>query len=136
MAGIATTAVSSRVFSTGAPARSSAPLPPPRSVRDPESLALDLRGDAAEASLPLLEEGERLEVLALAELRPHALADVDLGVGELPQEEVADAHLAAGADEQVRVGDAGGAQVLRDGAGGDAPRVELAALDAPGDGTS
>src|SRR5688572_24103255 len=129
---MATTAVSSRVFSTGAPARSPAPLPPPRSVCDPESLALDLRGDATEAPLALLEEGERLQILALAELRPHALADVDLGVRELPEEEVADAHLAAGADEEVRVGDARRAQVLRDGAGGDAPRVELAALDAPG----
>ena len=35
----------------------------------------------------------------------------ELGVGQLPEEEVRDAHLAAGADQQVRVGQARGVEV-------------------------
>src|SRR5947207_3746726 len=36
--------------------------------------------------------------------------DPDLAVGDLPEEEVGDAHLAARADQQIRVRQAGGAE--------------------------
>src|SRR5262249_57969280 len=101
-AGSAMAAVSSRVRSRVALHRA-------------QPLALELGARASEAPLPLLEECQRLEVLALAEVGPQRLRDVHLGVGELPEEEVADAHLAAGADQQVGVGHTLGARMLRDG---------------------
>src|SRR5262249_17981369 len=75
-AGSATAAVSSRVRSRVALHRA-------------QPLALELGARASEAPLPLLEECQRLEVLALAEVGPQRLRDVHLGVGELPEEEVA-----------------------------------------------
>ena len=39
-----------------------------------------------------------------AKVRPKALGDEDLGVGDLPQKIIRDAHLARGADQQVGVG--------------------------------
>src|SRR5262249_60698211 len=91
-------------------------------------LALELGGGATEAALPLLEEGQGLEVLTLGEVWPQRLGDVHLGVRQLPQKEVADAHLAAGANQQVVVGDALGAEVLRHGLLDDLTGRELAAL--------
>ena len=41
------------------------------------------------------------------EVRPEGVAGVELGVGGLPDEEVREALLAAGADDEVRVGQAG-----------------------------
>src|SRR5262245_47422956 len=99
-AGSAMAAVSSRVRSRGALHRA-------------QPLALELGARAPEPPLPLLEERQRLNVLALAEVRPQRLRHVHLGVGQLPEEEVADAHLAAGADQQVGVGHTLRAQVLR-----------------------
>src|SRR5262245_21587928 len=86
-AGIATAAVASLVRSTQ---------------------ALDLGRGPAEAALAPLEVIQCLQVLPLAEVGPQRVGDVQLAVGDLPEIEVADAHLAAGADQQVRVGDAGG----------------------------
>src|SRR5688572_24861762 len=45
----------------------------------------------------------RLQVRNL-EIRPQDVADVNFGVREIPQQEIADAVIAAGADEQVRIG--------------------------------
>src|SRR5262249_26931379 len=67
-------------------------------VRSTQALARRLLRRATEAAMALLEEGQRLEELALAEVRPHGVGHVELGVGELPEEEVADAHLAARPD--------------------------------------
>src|SRR6185503_8499593 len=104
------------------------------SVDGAQPLAVDLLRCSTEASLALLEIGERLEVLTLAEIRPQRVGDVDLGVGELPEEEVADAHLAAGPDEQVRIGDALGGEMVLDRAGVDLVGLELAAPHAARDG--
>jgi hypothetical protein len=43
------------------------------------------------------------------------LGNIQLGVGDLPEQEIADAHLAGGADEQVRIGQAGRVQVRGNG---------------------
>ena len=43
---------------------------------------------------------------------PQDVGEVQLSIGHLPEQEVADARLAAGADEQVHLGHAGGAEVL------------------------
>ena len=41
---------------------------------------------------------------ASSKSRPQRVAEIQLGVGEVPQQEIADALIAAGADEQIRVG--------------------------------
>src|SRR5262245_56379472 len=78
-----------------------------------ESLALALAGgeevllprlDAAVAALPLLEVEDRLEQVATAEVGPEGARHPDLGVRDLPEEEVADPQLPGGADHQVGVG--------------------------------
>ena len=48
----------------------------------------------------------RLVQMLLAEIRPQRVDEHQLGVGALPEQEIADALLAAGADQQVRVGHA------------------------------
>src|SRR6266852_237336 len=53
------------------------------------------------------------------EVGPETVGDEDLGVGDLPEEEVGDALLAGGADDEVRVG-----HVARVELAGDACLVE------------
>src|SRR6266496_1777549 len=57
---------------------------------------------------------ERAEEVDLAERGPVGVAEVELGVGALPEEEAAQALLPRGPDDQVRVGLARGVQVLGD----------------------
>src|SRR5207245_8255333 len=100
----------------------------------PQRFAVGLRGSAAEAWLALLKAGARVEVVALAEVGPQGVGHVHLGVRELPEEEVAEAHLATGADQEVGIRDAVRAEVPGERAGGDLLRVEVAAPHAPRDG--
>src|SRR5207253_1978791 len=51
--------------------------------------------------LALLIRKDRLEQVAAAEVGPERLGDVDLGVGDLPEQVVADAHLAARPNQQI-----------------------------------
>src|SRR5262249_41066872 len=67
--------------------------------------ARDLRGNGAEATLAHLELCERAQELLLGELRPHAPREVELGVRAFPEEEIAEALFAAGADEEIDVAD-------------------------------
>ena len=45
--------------------------------------------------------------MALSEVRPHEIRDVDLRIGELPEQEVRDAGLGARPDQQVGVREVG-----------------------------
>ena len=71
------------------------------------------RRDAAVAALALLIGEHGLEQVPAAEVGPQRVGDVDLGVGDLPQQVVADAHLAARADQQIGIGLAGGVEEAR-----------------------
>src|SRR5205085_7254392 len=51
--------------------------------------------DTAVAAVSLLIRHDGFEQMTLAEIRPQRVRHPDLGVGDLPQQEVADAHLAA-----------------------------------------
>src|SRR5215467_1320705 len=75
-------------------------------------LARDLRGNGAEATLAHLELCERAHELLLGELRPHASREVELGVRALPEEEIAEALFAAGANEEIDIADREG--IVRD----------------------
>src|SRR3989338_9652713 len=66
------------------------------------------RRQAPETPLALAEVLERRLELGHGKVRPQGRREVKLGVGALPQEEVAQAQLAAGADEEVNVGGVAG----------------------------
>src|SRR5512140_283425 len=61
----------------------------------------------AEAAVPALVVPDRLEEVLLPEVGPVELCQPDLAVGKLPEQEVGEAHLPAGADQQIRIGKAG-----------------------------
>src|SRR3974377_443625 len=54
-------------------------------------------------TLPAAEFVDRLFQVALGEIGPQGLGEDQLGIGALPEQKVADALLATGADQQVRV---------------------------------
>src|SRR5882672_10407850 len=62
--------------------------------------------DAAIAPLTPAKLDDRLLQMLLAEIRPQGVDEHQFGVGALPEQEIADALFAAGADEQIRIGDA------------------------------
>ena len=66
---------------------------------------------AAEAALAAGVVGQRRVQVLRAEVRPVAVAEVQLRVGALPEQEVADAKLPGGADQELRVVHLGGVQV-------------------------
>ena len=70
--------------------------------------------DAAETAIALLVGEHAFEQVAAAEVRPQRVGHPDLGIGDLPQQEVADAHLAARANQQVRIGLAGRVEKARE----------------------
>src|SRR5271170_5049612 len=59
---------------------------------------------ASEAAFAALVVGEGFEEMDAAEVRPEAVGDEDFSVGNLPEEEVGDALLAGGADDEIGVG--------------------------------
>src|SRR6185503_12495838 len=73
------------------------------------SRCLSHAAEAAVAAGVFLEGSEEFR---FAELGPERGGDDQLGVGNLPEQEIAHAHFAAGADEQVRVGEVPGVEVF------------------------
>ncbi|SPE56269.1 hypothetical protein SBV1_2320021 [Verrucomicrobia bacterium] len=67
--------------------------------------------------------------LGFAEVRPERGGDHQLGVRNLPEEEVADSHLTAGADEHVRVRKVSRVEMLAKNFLGDVRGVEFAVAD-------
>src|SRR4029079_15815431 len=59
--------------------------------------------DAAIPSIALLIRENRLEEVLLAEVWPQRIGDPDFSVSNLPEEEVADPHLAARPYQQIRI---------------------------------
>src|SRR5213075_2842519 len=72
-----------------------------------------LLAGAAEAPLAAGVGGDRLVERRGVEIRPQRLGEVELGVGELPEEEVADALLAARADKEIGLRRVAHREVLR-----------------------
>ena len=71
--------------------------------------------------------------LRLAEIRPERRRDDKLRVRNLPEEEIAHAHLAARADEQIGIGKTSRVEMLRDDLLVDVSGVELASFHIGGD---
>ena len=62
----------------------------------------------------LLEIENGFEQIGSTEVGPQRIGDVDLGIGDLPQQKIADAHFARRSDEQVGIGRPGRVEVCRD----------------------
>src|ERR1700731_2979660 len=62
------------------------------------------RDNSAKAPLPLPILLERVLEGLVVEIRPQAVDEIKLGVRALPQQEVAQALLATGADEEIHLG--------------------------------
>ena len=71
--------------------------------------------EATEAAFAALVVGDGFEEMEAVEVGPEAVGDEDLGVGDLPEEEVGDALLAGGADDEVGVGHVRGVEGAGDG---------------------
>src|SRR5262245_54117675 len=84
---------------------------------------------AAKAALPALELPERAQQVLLRKVRPQDVGEVELGVGELPEEEVADTLFAARPDEKIGLRKLRLVQVARE-----APFVQVLGAQAPGGG--
>src|SRR5438876_7407593 len=94
------------------PRTTGAPIAP--TTRREISLFISRALTPAEAPAPrrvLLEGGAQL---GLAEVGPPAVDEDELGVGELPEQEVRDPELAGGADEEIGIGHLGRVQVRGD----------------------
>src|SRR5690349_3065139 len=82
-------------------------------IRDQNALTARRSATAETAPSPRVG-GQRLVQVALAEVGPEAVDEDELGVGELPEQEVRHAELARGADHEVRVGHVRRVQVGRE----------------------
>src|SRR6185369_13117670 len=80
-------------------------------ARSPMSRPPIRRGAAAEPPLASIVLADRSGKMGLGKIGPERVDENELGVGRLPDQEVAQALLTAGADQQVRVGQAGGREV-------------------------
>src|SRR6185369_1154894 len=83
-------------------------------VRSTQTFALGLFPGTAESPLAALKMRDGVQELALPEIRPERVGHVDLGVSDLPQQEIADAHLPARPDEQIGIGDPRRSEMGRD----------------------
>ena len=82
-------------------------------------LLFHLRLGFSETTLAALEALDGLVQVGFGEVGPVGVAEIELGIGDLPEQIVRDAQLATRADEQVGVGHEARLQVLGDGFLGD-----------------
>ena len=71
--------------------------------------------EAAVAAFAFLEIGERFEQAGAGKIGPESFGYVHFGVGDLPEQKIADAHFSAGADQKIGIGEARGVEMLGDG---------------------
>src|SRR5579883_2468235 len=77
----------------------------------------NFRPFCTQAAIPpfaLLIIRERSVKFSAAKIRPECFRYINLRIGDLPKQEVADAQLAAGADQQIRIRQPGGVKVFAD----------------------
>src|ERR1700751_2653629 len=86
----------------------------PRSLRGEMMMGMIVVVQPAVTALALLVLRNALEQVMAAEIRPQRGCDIDLCVGQLPEQEVAEPHLPAGAHDQVRVRQVPGVEMAAD----------------------
>ncbi len=70
-----------------------------------------MRFDAAKAAVPQAELIEGPGKYLVGEIGPEFIDENKFRIGALPQQEIRNALFAAGADEQVGIGNAGGVEI-------------------------
>src|SRR5215470_12940787 len=73
-------------------------------MRRPRASRLEATSGSAIAPLAAVKLAERALQIRLGEIRPKRVDEDELGIGGLPEEEIAEPLLAAGADDEIRVG--------------------------------
>src|SRR5579862_3962763 len=81
----------------------------------PTLCAGSCRAQTAVTALALLVVDQGLEKFRPEKIRPESFGNVNFGIGNLPEQEIGYAHFAAGADEQIGIGQAGGVEMFGDG---------------------
>src|SRR5207244_11916652 len=99
---------------TALPTRFHAGEPAPTSRTLTRATSVSATSHLSESSRAALEFGHGSIEIDGAEVRPERRRDPELCIGDLPQEEVRDPHLAARADQQIRIGEVGGVAGLAD----------------------
>src|SRR6185437_1838176 len=94
----------------------------------------DVLAEAAITALAALVVGDRFEHMDSAKIGPQHIGDVHLGVGDLPEKEVGDAHFARGADEQIGVRHVRGVKLAMDVLFRDVLGRNVPAVDFRGEG--
>src|SRR5258708_27584066 len=94
----------------------------------------NLRRGLAEATLALTEVVECALQQRRRKFRPERVGKIELGIGEIPQQKVADALFAARADQQVRIRNSGQCQPRTDVLLRYLPRRQFTRRDIPGQG--
>ena len=89
--------------------RASRPRPPTRCPLHRPGLGRQSSSRAAD------NQESRATRLGAAEIGPQSFGDVQLGIGDLPQQEIADTHFARGSDEEVKIRESGGVESRCDG---------------------
>src|SRR4029079_13530560 len=72
------------------------------------------RADSAVSPVALLIREDRFDEVPTPEIGPQSICHVDLRIRDLPQQVIADAHFAAGADEEIRIGLTGRVEKTRE----------------------
>ncbi len=87
------------------------------STCDPGWLSVRMRipvVQPAVAPLPLLILGNRLQQMHATEIRPQSRRHINLGIGQLPKQKVAQPHLARSAHHQIGIGQVPRIKMLAD----------------------
>src|SRR5208282_2906898 len=69
--------------------------------------------DGAEAALAKLVGGDRAQELALAEIGPQSVGEIELRVGELKEKKIGDSQFSRSSNQQVGIGKPSGRQFAR-----------------------
>src|SRR5260221_3021965 len=81
----------------------------------PRSTRLSARANGrAVSTIATMEILYRLLEVALGKIGPQRVGEAELRIGRLPEQEIADPLLAAGADDEIGIGHVGGQQMLAD----------------------
>jgi hypothetical protein len=68
--------------------------------------------DPTEPAVPKLIIPNDLKKFVSGEIRPKRLGDEKFGIGDLPEQEIADTHLTAGSNQQIRIRNMTGVKMI------------------------
>src|SRR5438874_2330132 len=84
-------------------------------ARYPDSSGFCNKFQSAKATTALLIIGDRLQQMEATKIGPQRIGHIDFSIGHLPQKKVRDSHLAAGSNQQIKLGQIAGIEFPSDG---------------------